>query len=113
MLTDWTDENPARVFAKLKKQSDYYNFHQRTVGDFFRDVRTQGFRQRSPTATRGDEMRMNPTDLADVVGSHLHLSDERHGAGGKLDGAVQARRARAPAVHQRLGDVVLRRPDPG
>jgi FtsP/CotA-like multicopper oxidase with cupredoxin domain len=30
MLTDWTDENPERVFAKLKKQSDYYNFHQRT-----------------------------------------------------------------------------------
>ena len=44
MLTDWTDENPARVFAKLKKQSDYYNFHQRTVGDFFRDVRAAGLR---------------------------------------------------------------------
>ena len=35
---------------KLKKQSDYYNFHQRTVGDFFRDVRqagTQGARSRT------------------------------------------------------------------
>ena len=40
MLTDWTDESPSRVFAKLKKRSDYYNFNQRTVGDFFRDVRT-------------------------------------------------------------------------
>jgi CopA family copper-resistance protein len=68
MLSDWTDERPARVFAKLKKQSDYYNFHQRTVGDFFRDVGTQGF-----TATWADRrmwgaMRMNPTDLADVSG---------------------------------------------
>ena len=26
LLSDWTDEKPDRVFAKLKKQSDYYNF---------------------------------------------------------------------------------------
>jgi CopA family copper-resistance protein len=25
-LSDWTDENPTDVFAKLKKQGDYYNF---------------------------------------------------------------------------------------
>jgi hypothetical protein len=37
MLTDWTDEDPSRVMAKLKKQSDYYN-HKRTVGDFIDDV---------------------------------------------------------------------------
>ena len=36
LLSDWTDEQPARVFAKLKKQSDYYNFHKRTLGDFFK-----------------------------------------------------------------------------
>jgi CopA family copper-resistance protein len=68
MLTDWTDESPERVFAKLKKQSDYYNFNQRTVGDFLRDVRSRGL-----TATLADrrmwgEMRMNPTDIADVSG---------------------------------------------
>jgi CopA family copper-resistance protein len=68
MLTDWTDENPARIFTKLKKRSDYYNFHQRTVADFFRDVRVQGLR--SALADRGawGGMRMNPTDLADVSG---------------------------------------------
>ena len=68
MLTDWTDENPARMFAKLKKQSDYYNFHQRTVGDFFRDVRTQGLKQALADRKMWGEMRMNPTDLADVSG---------------------------------------------
>lgn len=26
LLGDWTDERPERVLAKLKKQSDYYNF---------------------------------------------------------------------------------------
>jgi len=68
MLSDWTDESPARVFAKLKKQSDYYNFHQRTVGDFFRDVRTQGLKGTLADRTMWGEMRMSPTDLADVSG---------------------------------------------
>src|SRR5688572_22224641 len=39
LLSDWTDEDPHRVLAKLKKQSDYYNLNQRTLGDFFGDVR--------------------------------------------------------------------------
>jgi len=68
MLTDWTDESPERVFAKLKKQSDYYNFHQRTVGDFFRDVRTQGLKGALADRKMWGEMRMSPTDLADVSG---------------------------------------------
>jgi CopA family copper-resistance protein len=69
MLTDWTDESPERVFAKLKKKSDYYNFHQRTVGDFFNDLRARGFRQTLADRKMWGEMRMNPTDLADVSGS--------------------------------------------
>ena len=69
MLTDWTDENPARVFAKLKKQSDYYNRQQRTVGDLIRDVRTQGLKSALADRTMWGRMRMNPTDLADVSGS--------------------------------------------
>jgi CopA family copper-resistance protein len=69
MLTDWTDERPERVFAKLKKQSDYYNFHQRTVGDFLRDVRKQGLGPALADRRAWGEMRMNPTDLADVSGS--------------------------------------------
>jgi CopA family copper-resistance protein len=68
MLTDWTDERPERVFAKLKKQSDYYNFHQRTVGDFLRDVRTKGLRPTLADRKMWGEMRMTPTDLADVSG---------------------------------------------
>ncbi|MEQ1908104.1 MAG: copper resistance system multicopper oxidase [Vicinamibacterales bacterium] len=68
MLTDWTDESPARVFAKLKKRSDYYNFRQRTVGDFFRDVRSQGLKNALADRKTWGEMRMNPTDLADVSG---------------------------------------------
>lgn len=69
MFSDWTDENPARVLAKLKKQSDYYNEHRRTVGDFIRDAADHGW-----SATLGDRwawarMNMSPTDLADVSGA--------------------------------------------
>jgi CopA family copper-resistance protein len=69
MLTDWTDESPERVFAKLHKQSDYYNFHQRTVGDFLRDVRTRGLKVTVDDRKMWGEMRMNPTDIADVSGA--------------------------------------------
>ncbi|MBA2353398.1 MAG: copper resistance system multicopper oxidase, partial [Acidobacteria bacterium] len=68
LLSDWTDENPERVFAKLKKQSDYYNFRQRTVGDFVRDVRQQGLTQTVAERKAWGEMRMNAADLADVSG---------------------------------------------
>jgi CopA family copper-resistance protein len=68
LLTDWTDEDPERLFTKLKKQSDYYNFNQRTVGDFFRDIRARGVRETVAERAMWGEMRMKPTDLADVSG---------------------------------------------
>ena len=68
LLSDWTDEDPARVFAKLKKQSDYYNFHQRTIGDLFRDARTNGLGATMSERAMWGRMRMTPTDLADVSG---------------------------------------------
>lgn len=68
MLNDWTDEDPERIYAKLKKQSDYYNFAQPTVPDFFRDVREQGLGRALAMRRMWNEMRMNPTDLGDVSG---------------------------------------------
>ena len=68
MLSDWTDEDPARLMRTLKKQSDYYNFHKRTVGDFFRDVREKGWSATIADRKMWAEMRMNPTDIADVSG---------------------------------------------
>ena len=67
MLSDWTDENPRAIFAKLKKQSDYFNFNKRTVGDFFRDVRTRGLSATLAERRMWGQMRMNPTDLSDVT----------------------------------------------
>jgi CopA family copper-resistance protein len=69
MLTDWTDEDPAALMRTLKKQSDYYNFHKRTVGDFVNDVAEKGWAATAADRKMWAEMKMNPTDLADVSGS--------------------------------------------
>jgi CopA family copper-resistance protein len=68
MLTDWSDEAPERIFAKLKKQSDYYNFRQRTLVDFFRDLRTRGVDATVEERKMWGQMRMSAADLADVTG---------------------------------------------
>ena len=68
LLSDWTDDNPARVLAKLKKQSDYYNYHKRTVGDFINDVSEMGWSAAVADRKMWAEMKMSPTDLADVSG---------------------------------------------
>ena len=69
LLSDWTDEDPRRVFAKLKKQSDYYQYNKRTIGDFFRDVREKGLGATLEDRAMWGRMRMHPTDLSDVTGS--------------------------------------------
>lgn len=69
MLSDWTDEDPASLMKTLKKQSDYYNFHKRTVGDFIHDVSEKGWGVTVADRTMWAQMKMNPTDIADVSGA--------------------------------------------
>ena len=69
MLSDWTDEDPASLMKTLKKQSDYYNDHKRTVGDFIDDVSDKGWGATVADRTMWAEMKMNPTDIADVSGA--------------------------------------------
>ncbi len=66
-LSDWTDEDPMAVMAKLKKEGHYYNFNQPTLGDFFRDVSTLGLGAAIDKRRMWGEMRMSPTDLADIT----------------------------------------------
>jgi CopA family copper-resistance protein len=68
LLSDWTDLDPERIFATLKKDSAYYNFHQRTLGDLVEDVRKHGWRETARERAMWGRMRMNPTDLLDVSG---------------------------------------------
>ncbi|QXI17512.1 copper resistance system multicopper oxidase [Pseudomonas hamedanensis] len=69
MLSDWTDEDPASLMKTLKKQSDYYNFHKRTVGDFINDVGEKGWGATVADRKMWAQMNMNPTDIADVSGA--------------------------------------------
>ncbi|MDQ2745000.1 MAG: copper resistance system multicopper oxidase [Chloroflexota bacterium] len=68
VLSDWTDINPEEIVSNLKFQSDYYNFHQRTVGTFFSDVGKHGLRSTLTNRLEWGRMRMSPTDIADVTG---------------------------------------------
>ena len=89
MLSDWTDENPDRVFAKLKKQAHYYNFNRRTLGDFVRDVRERGFGPTLSDRRVWGEMRMTPTDLADVTGATYTYLMNGHAPAGNWTGRFQ------------------------
>ncbi|MGE3841387.1 MAG: copper resistance system multicopper oxidase [Vicinamibacterales bacterium] len=82
MLTDWTDERPERVFKKLKKQSDYYNFRQRTLTTFIRDVKDRGLGATLAERRMWGQMRMSAADLADVTGyTYTYLMNGRAPAG--------------------------------
>jgi len=70
-LSDWTDEDPMHVFAKLKAQGDYYNTNRPTAADFFRDVSRDGLEAALDKRKMWNEMRMSPTDLADLSAATL------------------------------------------
>lgn len=69
MLSDWSFEDPHKVLDNIKKQSSYYNFQRRTVGDFFKDVDRNGLRATIADRMEWARMRMTPTDISDVTGS--------------------------------------------
>jgi CopA family copper-resistance protein len=68
MLSDWTDEDPVDLHAKLKKLSHYYNFSERTAGDLWRDIQTKGVAQTWRDRAMWNRMRMSDRDISDVSG---------------------------------------------
>jgi CopA family copper-resistance protein len=68
MLSDWSDEEPEKIYAKLKKQSHYYNFRQRTAGDLWRDLESLGLKQTLSQRDMWNRMRMSYRDISDVTG---------------------------------------------
>ena len=68
MLSDWTDEDPTVVYAKLKKLSHYYNFNERTHSDLMKDLREKGLSRTWAERKMWLQMRMSQRDLADVSG---------------------------------------------
>ncbi len=70
-LSDWTDDDPMRVFSKLKVQSDLYNFSQPTFLEFTQDVSDMGLQAALEKREMWNQMRMKPTDLADLSSATL------------------------------------------
>ena len=68
LLSEWTDRDPEHIYRTLKHRSNYFNFGRRTVEDFFNDVRKQGWEPPIADRRMWGQMRMDPTDLADVSG---------------------------------------------
>ena len=68
VLSDHTQENPRAVLRNLKSQEGYYNYGKRTLIDFFRQSEREGFNAALKDRLEWGDMRMDPTDLADVTG---------------------------------------------
>lgn len=66
LLSDFSNETGHQIFNNLKKSPHYYNYSQRTVGDFFSEVREHGLASAWQDVRPWGQMRMSPTDLADV-----------------------------------------------
>ncbi|GGA36321.1 copper resistance system multicopper oxidase [Dyella nitratireducens] len=67
VLNDWSDDDPASIYARLKKNSGYYNTAQPTVADLIRDAQHMGLREAFAKRRMWNMMRMNPSDLSDVT----------------------------------------------
>ncbi len=67
-LSDYSDEKPESIYRKLKLSADYYNFNQRTVGDFFSEVSEYGFLEAFKKRSMWNSMRMSDRDISDVTG---------------------------------------------
>ena len=86
VLSDWTFEKPQRVFAKLKKNSENYNYQRRTLIDFFRDAKAKGFDDALSERAMWGDMRMDPADIADVTAATYTYLINGHGPGDNWTG---------------------------
>jgi CopA family copper-resistance protein len=71
VLSDWTFDDPHRLFAKLKKQSNFSNMQRQTLLELVDLAREKGMRQAWSDWVMWSKMRMDPTDIADLTGAHF------------------------------------------
>lgn len=73
VLSDFPADDPDQILANLKADSGYYNYSKRTIVDFFRDARRDGLWASIRDRLDWGQMRMDPTDLADVASGYTFL----------------------------------------
>jgi CopA family copper-resistance protein len=71
LLSDWMDQDPMRVLAKLKADSGFDNYHEPTAQDFLHDVEHIGLKGALARRTMWQQMRMSWGDLSDLSGATL------------------------------------------
>ncbi len=101
MLSDWSFESPETLLSNLKKQGGYYNYQKRAAGEFLTDVGRMGLWPAIQNYLMWDQMRMDPTDFADITGyTYTYLMNGLISRR-QLDGAVSSRRPGTAALHRR------------
>jgi CopA family copper-resistance protein len=78
VLSDWSFMQPQTIMRKLKAQSDYFNRQELTLSGLFREGDPE---ERLSLSDRlmWDEMRMDPTDIADITGQTYTYLVNGHG----------------------------------
>ncbi|MBA8683240.1 copper resistance system multicopper oxidase [Stenotrophomonas tumulicola] len=66
LLSDWTDLDPGALFRRMKKLAEHDNYYKRTLPDFLRDARRDGWAAALSDRGMWGRMRMTPTDISDV-----------------------------------------------
>jgi CopA family copper-resistance protein len=68
VLSDWSDEDPEDIYAKLKKMSHYYNTRERTTSELWNEIQQNGLSQTWNDRGMWNDMRMSDRDISDVTG---------------------------------------------
>jgi len=68
VLSDWSDEEPEDIYARLKKMSHFYNTRERTTGDLWEEIQQNGLSQTWNDRAMWNDMRMSDRDISDVTG---------------------------------------------
>ena len=69
VLSDWTSDGPDAAFRNMTMSDGYYNYQQRTIGDFFDDASERGLKKTVADRLAWGKMRMSPVDLAGITGA--------------------------------------------
>jgi CopA family copper-resistance protein len=69
VLSDWTFEDPHRVFANLKRYGAYYNYQRRTLANLGDEAERMGFWGALGNRLSWGRMRMDASDISDVTGA--------------------------------------------
>jgi len=66
VLSDWSFQNPMKILAKLKKQSNYYNYQRPSVRNLLKKAKEVGVSAALSERLMWEKMRMDQTDFSDV-----------------------------------------------